>query len=80
MYLYFTMIFNHPFEIVNIAPHRNKNHAQHIDVAPLAISPNQIGLTQPPTRKNLPNCTRMIIDMNPIAHIKPVSIELRTLA
>lgn len=70
----------HPIEIIRLLAHCRKDHTQHIDVAPLAIGSDQIGLAQPPAREDLPNSARMIVDMDPIAHIEPISIELRTLA
>ena len=36
----------HPFEIVSIAPHRNENRAQDIDVVLLAIGANKVRFTQ----------------------------------
>lgn len=70
----------HPVEIARILIHRREDHAQHIDVAPRAIGTDQIGFAQSPAHKNLPNSARMIVDMDPITHIKTISVELRTFA
>ena len=70
----------YPVEVVGVAAHLGKDSAQHVEVISLAISADEVCLANAPAREYRPHRARMVFGMNPVAHIAPIAIQLRTYA
>ena len=66
----------HPVNVALTLTHCFKNGCKNLKVAALAISTNEIRLPNRPFGQNRPNGAGVILNMNPIAHIKTVAIQL----
>ena len=67
----------HPVEVVGIAPHALKDAAQHFQVVALAVGPDKVGLPRYALGENGPHGRRVILGVNPVAHVQTVAVQLR---
>ena len=69
----------HPIERILRLPHHPQNHAKHGDVIPLTIRADQIRLADTTLRQNRPHAAGMVLGMDPVTHVQPLAVQLRTL-
>lgn len=66
----------HPVEVVLRAAERPQNPAQHGEVVALAVGADQVRLAHAAARQDRPHGRRVILGVNPVAHVAPVAVEL----
>ena len=57
--------------------HEAQDHAQHVDVVPLAVSTDQIRLADTPLRQDRPHRGGMVLGVDPVAHVQARAIQFR---
>ena len=67
----------HPIERVFRLPHQPHYHAQHGDVAFLAVRADQIRFADATARQNRPYRRRVVFRMNPVAHVLAGAVQFR---
>ena len=65
-----------PVEVLGVAAHGLQDHAQHGDVVPLAISPDEVGLPHPALREDVPDGRGVVLGVDPVADVLALSVEL----
>ena len=66
----------HPVEVVGPLAHGNENRPQHVAVAALAVGADEVRLAATPAGQNLPHGRRVVIDVDPVANVAAVAVEL----
>ena len=66
----------HPVEVVGILAHHLEDHAQHRDVVLLAVGADEVGLSHAALREDGPHGRRMVLGVNPVAHVLALAVEL----
>ena len=66
----------HPVEVVGILAHHLEDHAQHRDVVLLAVGSDEVGLSHAALREDGPHGGRMVLGMDPVAHVLALAVEL----
>ena len=65
-----------PVEAVGSLPHRLEDHAQHVDVVPLAVGADEVGLAHPALREDGPDRRAVVLGVDPVAHVLARAVEL----
>ena len=66
----------HPAEVVLGPAHARKYRAQHVDVGALAIGADEVGLAHLAAGEDGPNGARVVVGVDPVAHVAAVAVEL----
>lgn len=66
----------HPVKIISITPKHPQQLAQNGQVVALAISANKVGLAHAAARKNLPHRRTVVLNVDPIANVPAVTVQL----
>lgn len=66
----------HPVEIVLSLAHARKYRAQHVDVGLLAVGSDEVGLPHLALCEDGPHGARVVIGVDPVAHVAAVAVEL----
>ena len=66
----------HPVEGVGGLPHRLEDGAQNVDVGPLAVGADEVGLPYPSAGQDLPHRRGVVVDVDPVADVPAVAVEL----
>ena len=66
----------HPVEVVGILAHHLEDHAQHRDVVLLAVGSDEVGLSHAALREDGPYGGRVVLGMDPVAHVLALAVEL----
>lgn len=67
----------HPVEVVGVPPERLEDLAQHVDVAPLAVGADEVGLADLALGEDGPDGSGVALGVDPVADVQPVAVELR---
>ena len=65
-----------PVEVLGVASHGRKDHAQHGDVVPLAVRADKVGLPHAAAGQDGPDGGAVVIGVDPVAHVFALSVEL----
>ena len=65
-----------PVEVLGVAAHGRKYHAQDRDVVPLAISSDEVGLPHAALCQDVPDGRGVVLGVDPVAHVLALSVEL----
>lgn len=65
-----------PVEVLGVLSHRLQDHAQHGDVVPLAVGPDEVGLPRAALREDVPDGRGVVLGVDPVAHVFALSVEL----
>ena len=65
-----------PVEVLGVASHGRKDHAQHGDVVPLAVRADEVGLPHAAAGQDGPDGGAVVIGVDPVAHVFALSVEL----
>ena len=65
-----------PVEVLGVAPHCLEDHAQDRDVVPLAVGADEVGLPHLPLGEDGPHGARVVVGVDPVAHVPAVAVEL----
>ena len=65
-----------PVEIVGVLAHHLQDHAQDRDVVLLAVGADEIGLAHAALREDGPHGARMVLGVDPVAHVLALAVEL----
>ena len=65
-----------PVEVLGVAPHGRKDHAQHGDVVLLAIYADEVGLPRAALGEDVPDGRGVVLGVDPVAHVLALSVEL----
>ena len=65
-----------PVEVVGVLPHGLEDGAQDVDIAPLPVRADQVGLPYAAAREDRPHGARVVLGVDPVAHVPAVAVEL----
>ena len=65
-----------PVEVLGVAPHGRKDHAQHGDVVPLAVRADEVGLPHAALGEDVPNGAGVVLGVDPVADVLAAAVEL----
>ena len=65
-----------PVEVLGVAAHRLKDHAQHGDVVPLAVGADEVGLPHAAAGQDVPDGRGVVLGVDPVADVLALSVEL----
>ena len=65
-----------PVEVLGVAAHGLEDHAQHGDVVPLAVGPDEVGLPHPSLGEDVPDGRGVVLGVDPVAHVLAAAVEL----
>ena len=68
----------HPVEVVRVPAHGLEDHAQHRDVAPLAVRADEVGLAHAAPREDVPHGGGVVLGVDPVADVLARAVELGT--
>ena len=66
-----------PIEVVRALAHALQDGVQHVDVVLFAVRPDQVRLAQTSLRQDRPHGRRVVLGVDPVAHVQAVAVELR---
>ena len=66
----------HPVEVVRGLPHAREYRAQHVDVGLLAVGADKVGLAHLAAGQDGPHGARVVVGVDPVAHVAAVAVEL----
>ena len=66
----------HPVEVVDRPPHALQDRAQHVDVGLLAVGADEVGFAHLALGEDGPHGARVVIGVDPVAHVAAVAVEL----
>ena len=69
-----------PVERVLALSHHLQDHAQHVDVVPLAVGADQVRLADAALRENRPHARAVVLGVDPVAYVLALAVQLRPLA
>ena len=65
-----------PVEVLGVLSHGLQDHAQHGDVVPLAVGPDEVGLPRAALREDVPDGRGVVLGVDPVAHVLAPPVEL----
>ena len=65
-----------PIEVVGVLAHHLQDHAQDRDVVPLAVGADEVGLAHAALREDGPHGARVVLGVDPVAHVLALAVEL----
>ena len=65
-----------PVEVLGVAPHGLQDHAQHGDVVPLAVGPDEVGLPRAAPGEDVPDGRGVVLGVDPVADVLAAAVEL----
>ena len=65
-----------PVEVLGVAAHRRKDHAQHGDVVLLAVGPDEVGLPRAALGEDVPDGAGVVLGVDPVADVLAPPVEL----
>ena len=66
----------HPVEVVRGPAHAREYRAQHVDVGLLAVGADEVGLAHLAAGEDGPHGARVVVGVDPVAHVAAVAVEL----
>ena len=66
----------HPVEVVRGPAHALEDGAQHVDVEPLAVGADEVGLAHLTLGEDGPHGAGVVVGVDPVAHVAAVAVEL----
>ena len=66
----------HPVEVIGRTAHELEDGMEHIDVGAFAVCADEVRLADTAARQDLPHRAGVILDVNPVAYILAVAVEL----
>lgn len=66
----------HPVEVVGPLAHGSEDRPQHVDVAALAVGADEVRLAVAPAGQDLPHGRGVVVDVDPVADVAAVAVEL----
>ena len=66
----------HPVEVVGFLAHGSEDRPQHVDVAALAVGADEVRLAVSPAGQDLPHGRGVVVDVDPVADVAAVAVEL----
>ena len=66
----------HPVEVVGVPAHGLQDHAQHGEVVLLAVRADEVGLAHAALREDGPHRARVVLGVDPVAHVLAGAVEL----
>ena len=65
-----------PIEVVGVLAHHLQDHAQDRDVVPLAVGADEVGLSVATLGQDVPDGARVVLGVDPVAHVLALAVEL----
>lgn len=65
-----------PVEVLGVAAHGRKDHAQHGDVVPLAVGSDEVGLPHAALGEDVPDGRGVVLGVDPVADVLALPVEL----
>ena len=65
-----------PVEVLGVAAHGLEDHAQHGDVVPLAVGPDEVGLPHAAPGQDVPDGRGVVLGVDPVADVLAAAVEL----
>ena len=65
-----------PVEVLGVAAHGRKDHAQHGDVVPLAVGSDEVGLPHAALGEDVPDGRGVVLGVDPVADVLAAAVEL----
>ena len=65
-----------PVEVLGVASHGRKDHAQHGDVVPLPVGADEVGLPHAALREDVPDGRGVVLGVDPVADVLAAAVEL----
>ena len=65
-----------PVEVLGVASHGRKDHAQHGDVVPLAVRADEVGLPHAAAGQDVPDGAGVVLGVDPVADVLAAAVEL----
>ena len=65
-----------PVEVLGVASHGRKDHAQHGDVVLLPVGADEVGLPHAALREDVPDGRGVVLGVNPVADVLAAAVEL----
>ena len=65
-----------PVEVLGVAPHGRKDHAQHGDVVPLPVGADEVGLPHASPGEDVPDGRAVVLGVDPVADVLAAAVEL----
>ena len=65
-----------PVEVLGVAPHGRKYHAQDRDVVLLAVGSDEVGLPHPALGEDVPDGRGVVLGVDPVADVLALAVEL----
>ena len=65
-----------PVEVLGVLSHGLQDHAQHGDVVPLAVGPDEVGLPRAALREDVPDGRGVVLGVDPVADVLAAPVEL----
>ena len=65
-----------PVEVLGVAAHGRKDHAQHGDVVPLAVGSDEVGLPHAALGEDVPDGAGVVLGVDPVSDVLAAAVEL----
>lgn len=65
-----------PVEVLGVAAHGRKDHAEHGDVVPLAVGADEVGLPRAALGEDVPDGRGVVLGVDPVADVLAAAVEL----
>ena len=65
-----------PVEVLGVASHGRKDHAQHGDVVPLPVGADEVGLPHAALGEDVPDGAGVVLGVDPVADVLAAAVEL----
>ena len=65
-----------PVEVLGVAAHGRKDHAQDRDVVPLAVGSDEVGLPHPSLGEDVPDGAGVVLGVDPVSDVLAAAVEL----
>ena len=66
-----------PVEVVRVPPEGGEDRPQDVGVAPLPVRAHEVGVPGAPAGQDGPHGARVVLRMDPVAHVQPVAVQAR---
>ena len=66
----------HPVEVLGVAAHGGEDGLQHLEVAPLPVGADEVGLAGAALGEDVPHGAGVVLGVDPVAHVPAVAVEL----